>query len=238
MSVASFLSGLTYGGKSLNSNVDPLSGGMTTLNTPFMFGQVLKQAAAPGGALSQVTADRTFASQVQAMANQQRGMDQEYLAQMQDAGVESTFARRALAEQPYRLASQATALRGQLEGQRSMLELEAMSNLANVTAESAAQQKSMQLQKYMFEKALREQKKANKFGKVLGIASLGLSALSLPIGGTSLFGKMFGGGSSSGTGMAAPQQTPQASFNFGGFGGFGYNPQQYGYPGVPAPWQG
>jgi hypothetical protein len=211
MSIASFLGNLTYGGKKLTSNVDPLSGGLTTLNTPFLFGQVLQNASQAGGALSPITTDRGFAAQVQAMANAERNRQSELMAGMQNAGISQVYAERALAEEPYRFASQVGATRGMLEQQRSMLELDAMSNLANVTADAATQQKTMQLQKFMFDKSLKEQKKANKLGSLLNLGALAIGALSLPLGGgMSLASKLFGGGggsSSSGTsggGSSAP----------------------------------
>lgn len=222
MSIGTFLNGLTYNGKPITSNVDPTSGGMTQLNTPFLFGQVLQQASQPGGLLSDTNRSNLFANQVQGLIGNFRQGQAAQAAAMANAGVAPSIAQRILAQDPYQLAGQVRALDGGLQAQQSQNEFDALSALANATAQAASQQKQLDLYNYWQQKMYSQQKKAQGIGSLFSGASLLLGLAGLPLGGgTTLLGSILGSGiagQGGGVGPAMGSYTPQG-FGFTNYGG-------------------
>lgn len=199
MPISDFLAGLTYNQQSITDFKDPTSGGMTTLNTPFMFGKLIQSQTAPGGLLSPVTASQGFSGQVQALINQYQAGQSERLSALQQSGLSGPAAMSIIAEMPEQALSQVPYLFAQAQQQLAENTFGAGQALANATASAASQQKQMQLDWTMFQEALKEQKKANKWNKITGLVG--------GIGG--LLGGLAGGIGSLMGGMAAQKMASQ-----------------------------
>ena len=209
MPIADFLNNVSYDGVKLSAFEADLGGGaMTDLNSPGAYAQMLKTMLAPSGLLSNKYQSTALAGMVSGLSVQKEQGQEQMMAQLAADGVSGSTAMRMLAEGDRQFQSAALGAANQLETARGQNEADAILGVTNALATIESQQKQMELQDYWNKKFYKQAESANKFSKIMGIASLALGLPSALTTAASAIGGWFGKG-----GGEAP---PQMNFGVGG----------------------
>lgn len=196
MAMNDFLSSLAWGGPKYGSS--PLSAGAAGVNTaspyrinaPFYFAEAIKQASAPGGALSDLLLNQAYTGQVEgilARERQRQGQGQAALAQ---SGLSQQSIAGIYGEEPLRAQSELAALRGSMESDLQGRRFDAMSQLAGVLSQSEAQRAQ-----YATESKMRDlARKGQRMGSLSSLLGLGGAFIAGGINPFSALSGLFGGG--------------------------------------------
>lgn len=194
-----YMRSLEFNGQSLDrgGTIDPTRGGYTVSNAPFIFARLLQQLSQPGGPLSELSSSRVLGGKVAGIASQAEAQRRQTGTNLANAGVNDAQAGSILAGVDTGVQRAISEARAAEQARLQDKQQEALTGLANVTAQSESTQKERAEQLRQFEIALKELKKNKKFNRLISIASLGVSAAGAGL--FSGFGALFGAGSSGST---------------------------------------
>lgn len=154
---------------------------------------LLATAQKPGGILSSIATDQDFATQSAGLLQQNETASTDLRAALASQGVAPEIAARIVGENNNDAMAAVMRLRGEFDARRRSMEYEGMQTLAEAAITSDDMRRQGQLELNMWNRARKDQKRANKLGFIGSLIGAGAAVAAAPMsGGTSLFGKWMG----------------------------------------------